>query len=147
MRKSIGFILIAIFSMQVILISCGKDNGNNGKQGQEQEVKDALAGTKWEAPDAGSEMRYLQFLEGGRAKISFSGKTKTYDGIYELKGNDITFSIGFEILAYMNGLTHSITYSYKTGTLNGNTIRAKGIIVSDTAMNGQEFSDNYTKVE
>lgn len=141
-RTIIALLLVACIG--VALPSCHKQP----EQGGEEEKKDVLVGTKWSAPHIGSEFRYFEFFENGRAKISFSDRTKTFDGTYSINNtNDIVFIIGYEILGYDSGVVHSYNYSYKTGKLEGNKIYAKGVIYSDTASDGQEFTDTLTKVE
>ena len=142
MKRTIA-IMMLLASITFITCSCGKQNT---EQNQGEQKRDALVGTVWKT-EVVTPTRFLHFLEGGKAKISLSDRTKTYDGIYSLEGNNITFVIGFEILGYSNGLVHSFNYSYKTGTIDGNIINTKGVIYSDTAVNGQEFIDIYTKVE
>ena len=140
-------LFLALFASAFLLsASCGKQVQNN-QQVQEQASRDILAGTVWSAPGGGSSFRYLHFLAGGRAKITFSDNSKVFEGAYKINGGGITFSIGWEMLVYSNGLTHSITYTFQTGELQGDAITVRGVIRSTTALDGQEFVDIYTKIE
>ena len=137
--KRLAILTLAVLAL---LVSCGKPNSDTQP---DDEHKDALVGTSWWAPDGGTMKRFLKFPEKGKLTITFSDDNRRFDGTYQLNGSNITFVGGWELLVHSGGLNHTYRYSFKTGVIEGNKMKVNGVIVSDTSMDGQEFTEEYTK--